>query len=148
MAALNVPALASAHTKLYLGGATSPPSYVFQFRMGDIKFNGVSIDMVDVSNQESTAHRMLGTLLKTGDMTAKLFWEPAQAEDLALFAIVITSPPPLEQWVVEWPDGTVWAFNGYLSKFAPDASIAKELSAAITISVDGSITVNPYVVLP
>lgn len=91
---------------------------------------------------------MLGTLLKTGDMTAKLFWEPAQAEDLALFAIVITSPPPLEQWVVEWPDGTVWAFNGYLSKFAPDASIAKELSAAITISVDGSITVNPYVVLP
>lgn len=55
MAALNVPALASAHTKLYLGGATSPPSYVFQSRMGDIKFNGVSIDMVDV--QQPGEHR-------------------------------------------------------------------------------------------
>ena len=146
---LTLPAIASAKTRLYLGGPDSPPTYVFQGRLGDIKWNGVSIDMVDVSNQESDAHRMLGTLLKTGDMTAKLFWEPSSAQDMALFAIVLTAPPALQQWALEWPDGTIWAYNAYLSKFAPDATIAKELSAALTLSVDDSISVNPsWVTLP
>ena len=149
MAVLPVSAIASANTRLFLGGPTSPPTYVDQGRIGDIKFNGVSIDMVDVSNQESRAHRMLGTLLKTGDITAKLFWEPESAQDMALFSIVITAPPALQQWVVEWPDGTIWAFNAYLSKFAPDSTIAKELNAALTLSVDDSIFVNPgWVTLP
>src|ERR1035441_7509454 len=66
---------------------------------------GVSIDMVDVSNQTSTAHRMLGTLLKTGDMTFTLYWEPASTQDNALFNIILTAPPPLEAWELVWPDG-------------------------------------------
>jgi hypothetical protein len=146
MAALIVPAIASFDTLLYLGGPTSPPSYVQQGRIGNIKFNGVAIDMVDVSNQESPAHRVLGTLLKTGDLTFDLYWEPKSTQDLALFELVITAPPALQQWKVVWAsaaDGTIWAFNGYLSKFTPDASIAKALMASCTISVDDTITVTP-----
>lgn len=137
-----VPAIASYNTELYLGGPTSPASYVLLGRTGDIKFNGVSIDMVDVSNQTSTAHRMLGTLLKTGDMTFTLYWEPASTQDNALFNIILTAPPPLEAWELVWPDGQIWTFVGYLSKFAPDATIAKALTAACTITVDGTITVT------
>jgi hypothetical protein len=143
MAALTVPAIASAKTRLFLGGPTSPPSYSFVSRIGDLKFNGVAIDTDDVSNQESVAHRFLGTLLNIGDLTGMLYWEPDSTQDFALFGIVLTAPPPLQQWVVEWPDGTVWAFNGYLTKFAPDSTISKALKAPITIKVDNSITVNP-----
>jgi len=144
MSTLALPAIASFNTSLYLGGPTSPPSYVLQGRIGDIKFNGVSIDMVDVSNQTSTAHRMLGTLLKSGALTFTLYWEPAATQDQTLFNIIITAPPALQQWKVIWAlgvDGTAWLFNGYLSKFTPDASIAKALTCACEITIDNAISV-------
>jgi hypothetical protein len=145
MSALALPAIASFNSQLFNGGPTSPPSYGTALgRIGNIKFAGVSIDMVDVSNQTSTAHRMLGTLLKSGDMTFDLFWEPAETQDQTLFDLVIAAPPVLQQWKVVFAfgtDGTAWLFNGYLSKFPADASIGKALTTSCTITIDGSITV-------
>jgi hypothetical protein len=145
MSALALPAIASFNTTLYLGGPTSPPSYVAVGRVGNIKFGGIAIDIVDVSNQTSTAHRKLATLLNPGDMTFDLFWEPAATEDQELFNLVIAAPPVLQQWKVVFAlgtDGTAWLFNGYLSKFPADASIGKALMAAgSTIAIDGGIAV-------
>ena len=142
MSSLVLPAISSFNTQLQWGGPTSPPSYVLVGRLGDIKFNGVAIDMVDVSNQTSTAHRMLGTLLKTGALTANHYWEPDDSQDQSLFDIIITAPPALQQWEVIWPDGTIWAFNAYLSKWTPDASIGKALVAALELTIDDSISVT------
>src|SRR5271170_1628563 len=100
MSALALPAIASFNSQLYLGGPTSPPSYVLLARIGDIKFAGLAIDMVDVSNQTSVAHRMLGTLLKPGDLTFNLYLEPGSTQDAGLIAILFTAPPPLQQWKV------------------------------------------------
>ena len=141
MGALTVPAIASAQTLLYLGGPDSPPTFTtYVGRLGNIDFAGVQIDMVDVSNQESVAHRMLGTLLKSGDLNAVLYWEPIIAQDQALFGLVIEAPPQLQAWKLVWPDGTEWLFNGYLTKFTPKADIGKALEASITISIDDQIT--------
>jgi len=145
MASLSLPAIASFNTELYLGGPTSPPSYVLQGRIGNVKFGGVAIDVVDVSNQTSTAHRKLATLLNPGDMTFDLYWEPASTQDEDLFNLVIAAPPVLQQWKVVWAagtDGTAWLFNGYLTKFPADATIGKALMApGATISIDGAISV-------
>lgn len=143
MSSLAIPGLASFNTTLYLGGPTSPPTYVAQGRVGNIKFGGVSIDTVDVSNQTSTAHRLLGTLLKAGDMTFDLFWQPTT--DSALFALVVAAPPVLQQWKLTWVSGSTysqsWYFNAYLSKFAPSADVGKALVCACTLAVDGSISI-------
>jgi hypothetical protein len=144
MGTLLVPAgLASFNTTLYLGGPMTTPTYVAQGRVGNLKFGGVSIDLVDVSNQTATAHRQLATLLKTGDMTFDLFWQPTT--DSALFALVVAAPPVLQQWKVTWVLGSTytvsWYFNGYLSKFAPSADVGKALVAACTIAIDGSISI-------
>ena len=48
MSSLVVPAYPSAGTLLYLGGPTSPPTSVLQGRCGDVKFAGISRDVVDV----------------------------------------------------------------------------------------------------
>lgn len=146
MAALIVPGVASFNTELYLGGPTSPPSYVLQARIGNIKFGGVAIDVVDVSNQTSTAHRKLATLLNPGDMTFDLYWEPQDSQDMTLFDLMTTAPPALQQWKVVWVAGTVnattWLYNGYLTKFPADATIAKALMApGCAITIDGAITV-------
>lgn len=144
MSSLVLPAISSFNSELYLGGPTSPPSYVLQARIGNIKFGGVAVDVVDVSNQTSTAHRKLATLLNPGDMTFDLFWEPMETQDMDLFGLVIAAPPVLQQWKVVWAsgtDGTAWLFNGYLTKFPADATIGKALMAAgCTIAIDGSIT--------
>lgn len=145
MSSLALPAISSFNTELWLGGPTSPPSYVLQGRIGNIKFGGISIDIADVSDQTSTAHRKLATLLNPGDMTYDLFWEPASTQDIDLFNLIITAPPALQQWKVVWAagtDGTAWMFNGYLSKFPADATIGKALMApGCTIAIDGAITV-------
>ena len=143
MSSLALPGIPSFNTTLYLGGPTSPPTYVAQGRTGNIKFGGITIDSVDVSNQTSTAHRMLATLLKTGDMTFDLYWEPTS--DAALFALVVAAPPVLQQWKITWVLGSSyavsWYFNGYLSKFAPSSDIGKSLVASCTILIDGSISI-------
>jgi len=144
MASLALPAIASYNSQLYLGGPTSPPTYVLQARIGNIKFAGMAIDMVDVSNQTSTAHRMLGTLLKPGDITFDLYTEPSSAQDQILLDLVLTAPPALQQWKIvlaAGTDGTALLFNGYLSKYPLDASIGKSLTVPCTISIDNNITV-------
>lgn len=144
MAALSLPAIASYNSQLWLGGPTSPPTYVLQARIGNIKFAGMAIDMVDVSNQTSQAHRMLGTLLKPGDVTFDLYTEPASAQDTILLDLVLAAPPALQQWKIvlsAGTDGTALFFNGYLSKYPLDASIGKALVVPCTISIDNTVTV-------
>lgn len=138
--ALTLPAIASANTLLYLGTAASPSVFTnFLGRLGNIDFNGVAIDMVDVSNQESIAHRVLGTLLKSGDLTFMLFWEPTSVQDKALFALLFSAPPPLRSWQLVWPDGSMWLFNAYFSSATPKADIGKELNATCKLSIDDQI---------
>ena len=146
MSTLALPAISSFNTQLWLGGPTSPPSYVLQGRIGNIKFGGIAIDIVDVSNQTSTAHRKLGTLLNPGDLTFDLFWEPSSTQDQTMFNLIVAAPPQLQQWKVVYAagtDGAAWIFNGYLAKFPADASIGKALMApGTTIAIDGSISVT------
>jgi len=146
MGSLVLPAIASYNTQLWWGGPTSPPNYVLQARIGNLDFAGIAIDMVDVSNQTSVAHRMLGTLLKSGDLTFDLYLEPSQTQDTDLFEIVLTAPPALQQWKVvlaESVDGSALLFNGYLSKFPIKADIGKALITNATISIDGGIIFVP-----
>ncbi len=143
MSSLALPAIASFNSQLWLGGPTSPPSYVLLARIGDVKFNGLSIDTVDVSNQTSRAHRKLGTLLNPGDLTFMLYIEPSSAQDSALIAVLFTAPPPLQQWKVvlaAGTDGGQMIFNGYLSAMPIDASIGKAMTVQAKITIDDQVT--------
>lgn len=140
---LVLPAQASQGTALFLGADTSPATFSTPLgRIGNIDFNGISVDVVDVSNQTSHAHRMLGTLLKPGDMNFVLYWIPDSVQDQQLFELILTYPPPLRSWQVQWPDGTIWQFNAYLTKFPPKADIGKALEAACTLTIDDQIYVT------
>lgn len=143
MSTLALPAISSFNTQLYLGGPTSPPSYVLLARIGDVKFSGLAIDTVDVSNQTSTAHRKLGTLLNPGDLTFVLYIEPGSTQDAALLAILFAAPPALQQWKVvtaAGTDGSSFFFNGYISAMPIDASIGKALMVTGKITIDGAVS--------
>ncbi len=142
MSVLNVPALASARTLLSLGTDASPSVFTaFLARLGDISGPNTSVAIVDVSNQESVARRKLATLLDSGTVSANLYWEPDSTQDAALFAVYQTAPPELRSWQIEWPDGQLWLFNAYLSKFSPSSKIAGALVSSIELTIDGEIVV-------
>ena len=146
MSTLALPAIASFNSQLWLGGPTSPPSYTLLARIGDIKFAGLAIDTVDVSNQTSQAHRKLGTLLNPGDVTFVLYIEPSSTQDQALLAILFTAPPPLQQWKIVTAAGTdsgIFIFNGYLSAMPIDASIGKALMVQAKITIDDRVNFTP-----
>ena len=140
---LAVPAIASAQTQLYLGTDASPSVFTSPLgRLGNIDGPNSSAAVVDVSNQTSTRRRKLATLVDSGQLTAILYWEPSQTEDQQLYDLFAEAPPVLRSWQIIWPDGTIWLFNAYLTKFAPKADIAKELNAAITLDIDDDIAVT------
>ena len=142
MSVLNVPAIASARTLLYLGTNASPSVFTaFLARLGDVTGPGTSVAIVDVSNQESVARRKLATLLDSGSVTANLYWEPTSVQDDALFAVYQTAPPELRSWQIQWPDGQLWLFNAYLSKFSPSSKIAGALMSSLELTIDGQIVV-------
>lgn len=142
MPGFTVPAEASQNTELYLGGTTSPAVFTSPLgRIGNIDFAGIAVDVVDVSNQQSSAHRKLATLLNPGDMNFVLYMLPTSTQDVDLFALVITAPPALAAWQVVFPDGETWQFLGYLTKFPVKADIGKAIEVACTITIDGAITV-------
>jgi hypothetical protein len=137
----NVPADASFNTRLYLGGTSSPAVFTTPLdRVGNIDFPGMAQDVVDVSNQTSPAHRKLATLLNPGDCTFVYYYQPGGTQDQTLLELNITAPPPLAAWQVEYNDGTIFSFLGYLSKFPVKADIGKALEVACTITIDGAIT--------
>lgn len=142
MPVLPVPAIASARTLLYLGTDASPSVFSdFIARLGNVKGPNTSMAIVDVSNQESVARRKLATLLDSGVLTADLYWEPTSTQDEDLFDLYTQAPPVLRSWQVVWPDGQIWQFAAYLSKWQPDSAIAGALKTAIELTLDGQITV-------
>lgn len=144
MSTLPVPALAAANTLLFLGSDASPSVFTSHFsRLGDINGPNTSVTVVDVSNQESLARRKLATLLDSGVLTANLFWIPSNAQDAALFAVYQTAPPVLRSYQLEWPDGEIWLFNAYITKFSPASKIAGALVSAIEFTIDDQIVVVP-----
>ena len=140
MPALPVPAEASAQTQLWLGSDASPSIFTaFTARLGDISIDS-SVSLVKVTAQTDVAVRKLATLLDSGKLTAKLFWIPSSAQDQALFAIYQTAPPVLRSWKIVWPDGMIWLFAAWLTKFSATSKVWDALESSLELDIDGQIT--------
>lgn len=54
------------------------------------------------------------------------------------------TPPidqPAETVVINFPSGTTWTFQGFLTNYAPAAPIDDRMTASVTIKVSGKITI-------
>lgn len=139
MATLPVPAEAGNGTLLFLGSAASPSIFTtFLARLGDIT-TSQSVKTVDVSNQQSNWIRKLATIHDGGTITVPLFWLPNDAGDEALIAVYAQAPPVLRSYKLEWPDGTPWFFNAYITKWAAKAPVEGALTADLEFTVDGIV---------
>lgn len=139
MAGLLVPAEAANGTLLYLATVDSPATFGSPVaRLGDISATN-SVKTVDVSNQGSGWIRRLATIHDGGTVTAPLFWEPSQVSDTALIAVYAATPPQLHAYQITWPDGTMWHFNAFITKWTVKAPVEGALSADLEFTIDGTV---------
>lgn len=106
----------------------------------------LSVDTVDVTTHDSTAawEEHVATILRTGDLTLDIVYDPAGVTHYASAGGVVYR---LENRQFTWfdltfPNGTNWSFSGYVTGFTPGAPVEGALTAAVTIKITGAPTLE------
>lgn len=96
-------------------------------------------DEIEVSHFRSPDgyKEFIGGMTDPGECTFGINYIPGgQTEVLIMTAKAGKRPVPFE---VEWPNGSVWAFNNLIRGFNPTAPLNDRLTATVTGRVSGSI---------
>jgi len=104
---------------------------------------GLSLDTEDVTSHDSTGawEEVIGTILRSGEVTADLVFDPAGAThadlltDLAARTLITT-------FHITWPDvaPTQWDFSAFVTGFEPAAPVGGALTATVKFKLSGQPT--------
>lgn len=106
-------------------------------------FDGLalSLDTADVTthDQATAFEEAVGTILRTGELTLAIIYDPAGATHKASAGGVIYR---LENKQYTWFDFTFvstfnWTFSGFVTAFKPTAPVGDSLTASVTIKITG-----------
>ncbi len=111
----------------------------------DISGPGLATDMLDGSSHDSVSafKEKVAGMIELGDVTFQLAWDPALASHITLRGDAVSRTAQV--WHLVWPEATTpedWAFSGFVSGFTPGAPVLGLLTAAITITPTGPLTVT------
>lgn len=95
-----------------------------------------SRESVDISHQGTVGGRRFtpADLIDNGEATFDCHFNPDTSFPIEDDPEVIT---------ITWPAGAIWAFNGFMTNHGPSAPLEDKMVAAITVKVDGDITITP-----
>ncbi len=105
---------------------------------------GLSADTEDVTTHDQ-AHfweEQIVTILRSGEATIDLVYDPADASQVDVLAeLVGRDEAPFE---VRFPDTaqTMWSFNAFVTGFEPSAPVDGSLTASMTIKLSGDLTLD------
>ena len=114
--------------------------------VSNISGPGLSLDMVDVTSHDSTGawEEMVGTILRSGEITMNLVYDPAHATHKyaaggLIYDLVQRTAIAL---TLVFPDtaNTTWSFNAFVTKFEPTAPVAGALTATVSLKITGAPT--------
>ncbi len=143
-----MPSLArSAFGTLLKVGNGVTPTEVFT-TLAEVKsLGGISItrDRVDVTNHSSTGswEEFIGTLLRTGEITAGILWVPAHATHNLTTGILgrLVNTDTRVNFQIAFPGGTVWSFSALVTGFSLGAmDVGSAMEATVTLKPSGPMT--------
>lgn len=107
---------------------------------------GLSLDTVDVTTHDSANgwEEVVGTVLRTGEITLDIVYDPADTTQYASAGGLIYR---LENKQYTWFDLTFrstynWSFSGYVTGFEPGAPVDGDLTASVKIKITGVPTLE------
>lgn len=115
-------------------------------QVSNISGPGLSLDTEDVTSHDSTGawEEVVGTILRSGEITLDLVWDPAHATHKyaaggLLYDLVQRT---LIALTLEFPDAatTTWSFNALVTGFEPTAPVDGALTATVKLKLSGQPT--------
>ena len=106
---------------------------------------GLSLDTEDVTSHDSTGawEEVVGTILRSGEITLDLVYDPANAtHDASTGLIAKMVARTSDEYTLVFSDSgsTTWTFDAYVTGFEPSASVDGALTASATFKLTGQPT--------
>jgi predicted secreted protein len=103
---------------------------------------GLTLDTEDVTTHDQTTawEEAVGTILRSGEVTLDIVYDPADATHVAL--ITELEAKTTAAFDLKFPDGTMWEFDACVTGFEPDAPVDGALTASVTLKINGEPTLD------
>jgi len=102
---------------------------------------GLGLDTEDVTTHDSTGafEEVVGTILRTGDLSVDIVYDPNAASHDATTGLVSMMEARLPVgFSMVFPDTTEWAFAAYVTGFEPSSPHDGALTAAVKMKLTGA----------
>lgn len=104
---------------------------------------GLALDTEDVTTHDSISgfEEVVGTILRTGELTLDIAYDPAEDTIDASSGLVYLMKNNINGWfIMTFPDTTIWSFRGYVTSFEPSAPHDGALTGSVKIKLNGAPT--------
>lgn len=113
-----------------------------------MSINGLSLalDTEDVTSHDSTGgwEEVVGTILRTGEVTLDLIYDPNHAthKNASGGLIYDLAQRSLQTWAITFPSNPVvsWTFSALVTAFEPSMPVDGALTASVTLKPSGQPT--------
>lgn len=105
---------------------------------------GLSLDTEDVTthNQATAWEEVVGTILRSGEVTLDLVYDPGDTTHQDLLAEYESKSEAAYSLKFPDADHTAWSFNALVTGFEPDAPVDGALTASATLKITGEVLLN------
>ena len=104
----------------------------------------MSLETIDATHMESPGgfREVLPSFKTAGEVTLECNFLPGDTNHQAL--ITDFKNRTKKNFKIVWPntDTTTWSFTGYVTGFSPSAAVGDMLSASVTVTVTGDVTIS------
>lgn len=131
-------------TLFKIGDGASPEVFTAFAEVTKIKPMAFKVDSVEATHQQSPsgAKEFIPGLLEATEVAIDFNLVPGGVGVLALMTELGTVPRPTKNRQVVFPDGSVFAFAGFITGFDPDTPMDGKMAAGATFKVTGLPTLT------
>lgn len=131
-------------TKLQQGDGATTEVFTTIAQRVTIEGPSTEIGKIDKTHLDSLAKEYRRSLPDPGELTLKLWYDPGHATHTLITTQIANNADTAHNFKLQFSDGTIYAFAGYWSKFAPTGMAVEEnLGADVTLQLTGPITITP-----
>ena len=139
--------LAALTTKLMVGNGGGPETFTEVAYVSNISGPSLALDTEDVTthDQASAFEEVVATILRTGDVTLDIFYDPDAATHNATAGLLNDYENKTKRnFQIRFPStGKVqWSFAAYVTGFNPGAPVGGALTASVSLKISGVPTLD------
>jgi hypothetical protein len=141
-------ALPSFGVILEMGDGEDPEVFTEIAGVSSLSGPSLSVDTEDVTAHDSPGgyEEAVATIIRTGEVSMELFFDPGEASHDALKAVMFSRLP--RNFVLYFPDHptkasrTRWSFSAFVTALSPTFEVSGAIGASVTLKLHGQPTLQ------